>query len=509
MDIFTLLIIGILGLMVGSVLGYYARQSLVKKRKTVIELKLEKKVQETKEKVEQLKNEARQKAREIISAAEKQVDQRRAQILKAERMLFERQKAIEQREENFDKKKIQFNERVEKLERMEQEIRSLREEVRKELERVSQLSVEQAQQRLLKEVEKDYEKELMRRMEKQEKIGKEKLERRAKEIIAQAIQRLALPQVQEATTSIIHLPSDEIKGRIIGKDGRNIRTFEQLTGVELVVDETPGTVILSGFDPVRRFIAKTALESLIEDGRIQPARIEQEVEKAKTKVEEQIKEAGKKAVIEAGIGDLPEGLILLLGRLYFRASYGQNVLLHSIEVAYLAGALAGELGADIDVAKKAGLLHDIGKAIDHKVEGSHLEIGIRILEKFNIEKPVIEAMKSHHDDYPAQTLEAVIVKVADQISGARPGARRDTLENYLERLEELEKIATSFPGVEKAYAIEGGREVRVFVRSEKVGDLETYKLARDIASRIEDELNYPGEIKVNVIRETRVIEYAR
>lgn len=509
MNSLILLGIGVIGLGIGSVLGYYARQSLVKKRKGTIEAKLEKKAQEAKEKSEEIKNKARQKAREIITAAEKEVSSRRAEMRKAEQMVFKRQKVIEDRDEKFEDRKEQFNKRVEKLERMEQQIRGLKKEAEEELEKISYLSVEQAQEKLLKEVEKNYKKELVDRIEKQEKSGRKILARRAKEIIAQAIQKFALPQARELTTATVRLPSDEIKGRVIGKEGRNIRAFEKLTGVELVVDETPEAVVVSGFDPVRRFVAKTALQALLEDGRIQPTKIEEEVEKAQSKIEDQIQEAGKKAAIDVGVVDLPDRIVSLLGRLYFRSSYGQNVLLHSIEVAHLSTALAGELNCNIEVAKKAGFLHDIGKAVDHKIEGSHVDIGIKILEKFGIEKPVIQAMKSHHEDYPAETLEAIIVKVADQISGARPGARKDNLENYLERLEELEGIATSFPGVEKAYAIEGGREIRVFVTPEEIGDLEAHKLARDIASRIEDELNYPGEIKVNLIRETRVIEYAR
>ena len=324
-----------------------------------------------------------------------------------------------------------------------------------------------------------------------------------------AIQRCALNQAQEITTTTVSLPSDEMKGKIIGKEGRNIRTLEKLTGVEIVVDETPEAVVISGFDPIRRQIAKVALEKLIQDGRIQPARIEEIVQKTQDEIVSQMKEAGETAIFDVGIVGLDPKIIQLLGRLKFRTSYGQNVLLHSLEVSHLAGALAAEIGANISVAKKAGLLHDIGKAVDHQVEGSHVDIGIKILEKFGIEKEVIAAMKSHHGDYAAETLEAVVVGAADQISGARPGARKDNLENYLKRLGELEGIANSFSGVEKAYAIQAGREIRVFVRPQEVDDLGAHKMAKDIARKIEEELRYPGEIKVSVIRENRVVEYAK
>jgi len=305
------------------------------------------------------------------------------------------------------------------------------------------------------------------------------------------------------------LPSDEIKGRIIGKEGRNIRAFEKATGAEVIVDETPETVIISCFNPIRREIARITLEKLIKDGRIQPARIETEIEKAEKEVAKKIKEAGEAAVYETEILDFPEKIIQILGRLHFRTSYGQNVLLHSIEVSYLAAAIASELGANVSICKKAGLLHDIGKALDYQLEGSHTDIGIKILEKFAVGKEVINAMKSHHEEYPYETLEAVIVQVADQISGARPGARKDTLENYLKRLEDLEAIAFSFSGVEKSYAVQAGREIRVFVKPKEIDDLAASKLAKDIAKKIQEELKYPGEIKVNVIRETRVIEYAK
>jgi ribonuclease Y len=335
------------------------------------------------------------------------------------------------------------------------------------------------------------------------------MEKRAKEILAFAIQKCALSQAQEITTSTVSLPSDDIKGKIIGKEGRNIKTLERLTGVEIIIDETPETAIISSFDPVRRQIAKLALEKLMQDGRIQPAKIESKVEEAEKEITEQIKKSGEQAVYDLGVVGFDPKIVQLVGRLRFRTSYGQNVLLHSMEVAHIASAIAGELGANETVCKKAGLLHDIGKAVDHQFEGSHVDIGVKILEKFHVDKNIISAMKSHHEEYPAESLEAIIIQAADQISGARPGARKDTVENYIKRLEELEGIANSFKGIDKAYAIQAGRELRVFVKPNEINDMEQKKLAKKIADKIHEDLNYPGEIKVVVIRENRIIEHAK
>jgi len=509
MESLTLLLVGIICLAIGSILGYYARQSIVKKRRGTIEARLQKKIEQTKEESEKIIFQAKRKASQIIKKAEEEIDERRKELLKTQGILLKREGILEKRINELEEREKDFRGKVEKLRKIKTEVEGLRERMKKELERVAGLSKEKAKKELLKEIEQDYERDILERIRKLEIEGEERYERRAKEIIVSAIQKYALSQAQEVTTTVLTLPSDEVKGRIIGKEGRNIKTFEKLTGVEVVVDDTPETVIISGFNPIRRHIAKIALERLIEDGRIQPARIEEQVQKAKEEVERQIKEFGEKAVYETGIVDLPPKLVSLLGKLYFRSSYGQNVLLHSIEVAFLAAKIAEEIGADAKVAKKAGLLHDIGKAVDHEIEGSHVEIGIRILERLGIEKEVIDAMKSHHEEYEPESVEAVIVKVADAISGARPGARKDTLENYLKRLQELEDIAFSFKGVKDAYAIQAGREIRVFVKPEEVGDLEAHKLAKDIASRIQEEINFPGEIKVSVIRETRVVEYAR
>jgi len=377
------------------------------------------------------------------------------------------------------------------------------------LEKIAKLSQKDAKKELLDAVEKDCQKEILEKLKKLEAEGWQQFEKKARELLTLAIQKTAVSQAQEITTSIVNLPSEDIKGRIIGKEGRNIRALERLTGAEIVIDETPESVMISCFDPIRRQIAKMALERLIQDSRIQPARIEEMVKQVESEIVSQIKAAGEAAIYDTGLIGLEPKLVHLLGRLQFRTSYGQNVLLHSIEVAHLAAALAFELKANVQVVKKAGLLHDIGKSVDHQIEGSHTDIGIKILEKFNVEPEVISAMKSHHEEYPYESLEAMIIQTADAISGSRPGARKDTLENYLKRLGDLENIATSFEGVEKAYAIQAGREIRVFVNPKEIDDIAAKKLAREIANRIEEELSYPGEIKVNIIRESRVIEYAK
>ena len=509
MNQFILFLIGIVLLCIGAVLGYYARQSILRKRKGSIEAKLQKKISQTKAEAEEILEKAQEKAKGLVATAQKDSDERRDQILKTERILLKREHTLDEKISLFEDKEKEFKEKVGQLKRIKEGVIELEEKAKSELEKISSLSKEEAKKKLLESIEKEHQKEILERMQKLNKVGEERLEKRAKEIITQAIQKYGLSQAQEITTTTLTLPSDEVKGRIIGKEGRNIKVFEKLTGVEVIVDDTPEAVIISGFSPIRRQIAKIALEKLIQDGRIQPARIEEMVASAKEQIAEQIKEAGEKAVYETGILDLHPKLVHLLGRLYFRTSYGQNVLLHSIEVSHLASALAEELKVDVEVARRAGLLHDIGKAVDQQIQGSHVDIGIKILERFDEKEEVIKAMKAHHEEYPAESIEAILVKTADAISGARPGARKDSLENYLKRLKELEDIALSFPGVNRAYAIQAGREIRVFVEPEQIDDLEAYKLAKDIASRIQEELNYPGEIKVNVIRETRVVEYAR
>jgi ribonuclease Y len=509
MNQFILLIIGLLLLAVGSVLGYYARQSIAKKQAGTLEAKLQKKVLKAKEDSEAILSEAKEKAAEILERAKKEVDSRRYELFKTERLLLKRENILDQKLSDFEKNQKEFQEKVEKLKGIKESLEKLRQEALENLERISKLPRAEAKKELLQNLEKEYQKELLEKLKKLEKEGWEKFETKAKNLLALAIQKCALSQAQEITTTSLTLPSEDIKGRIIGKEGRNIRTLEKLTGTEIIVDETPEAVVISGFDPIRRQVAKVTLEKLIQDGRIQPARIEEQVKVVESEIVKQIKEAGEAAVYDVGLVGLDPKLVQLLGRLRFRTSFGQNVLLHSIEVAHLASALASEIGGNVLVCKKAGLLHDIGKAVDHQVEGSHTDIGIKILEKFGVEKEVIDAMKSHHEEYPVESIEAILIQTADQISGARPGARKDTLENYLKRLGELENIALEFAGVERAWALQAGREIRVFVKPEEIDDLSARNLAKAIASRIQEELKYPGEIKVNVIREMRVTEYAK
>ena len=504
-----LIIIAALSLISGSVLGYYVRQSIAKKRAGTLEARLEKKVLQVKEDTTAMIKKAERTSSDIVDKAQREVDERRREFLKAQQLLLNRESLLDSRISSFETKEKELQEKGEKLKAIKDDLEKLRLKAEEKLEKVAGLSREDAKKELLELVEIEKEKEILERMKKLEEKGMEKLQARAKEIVTMAIQKCAVPQTQELTTSTVLLQNEDIKGKIIGKEGRNIRTFEKLTGVELIVDETPESVVISGFNPVRRQIAKVALEKLIADGRIQPAKIEEKVEEAKAEIAQKIKEAGEKAVYEVGVIGLNDKLVQILGRLYYRTSYGQNVLLHSMEVALISETLAFELKANSQIAKRAGILHDIGKAIDQQVQGSHIEIGIKILEKFGESEEVIKAMRAHHEDFPADSLEAVIVKTADAISGSRPGARKDTLENYLQRLKDLEDLANKFEGVEKTYAIQAGREIRVFVKSDRVDDLGAAKIAKGVAEKIEEELKYPGEIKVVVIRENRVIEYAR
>ncbi len=452
---------------------------------------------------------AKEKAVKALDELKKEEQRRRDEYSRTRRRSEQREEFFDKKEEELKKDENDLKLKVEQVKKVKEEINELREKEIQSLERISGFSQDKAKEELLKLIETQYQKDLFEQIKKLEGSRREELEKKAREIMASAMQRFDASQITETTTTSVSLPSDEMKGRIIGKEGRNIKTLERLTGVDIIVDETPETIVISGFDPVRRQVAKLALEKLMSDGRIQPARIEEMVDKAKEEINEKIKEAGEVAVYDVGVIGLDPRLVQLIGRLRFRTSFGQNVLMHSIESAHLAGMLAAELGADVAVSKKAGLLHDIGKAVDHEVSGSHVEIGKRILEKFGIDEAVIKAILPHHEEYPYETLESRIVQAAEAVSAARPGARKETLENYLKRLEELEKIATAFDGVEKAYAIQAGREIRVFVTPDKIDDIKAYKLAKDIAQEIEKELKYPGEIKVTVIRETRAIEYAR
>ncbi|MBZ1356409.1 MAG: ribonuclease Y [Candidatus Nealsonbacteria bacterium] len=503
------IVVGAVSLMIGSIFGYYVRQSLAKRNYETIEAKLQKKVKRAREEAENIITQASEKASQLIQESKREIDERNIEIIRREKILLKRENTLDQKHVDYEKKEKDFNEKVEKLKVIKGNIEQLHLEAAKKLEEVAQISAEDAKKEIIAKVEKENSEEVMAKIREIEKEGWEKYEEKAKEIVSLVIQKCAVAQTQEITTTTVSLPSDEVKGRIIGKEGRNIKTLEKLTGVEIIVDDTPEAVVISGFDPVRRHIAKIALEKLIRDGRIQPARIEETVIWAETEIQKQIKEAGELAVYETGVVGLDPKLVQLIGRLRFRTSYGQNALLHSVEASFLAGSLAAEIGANVMIAKKAGLLHDIGKAIDHQVEGSHTEIGAKILEKFSVEPDVIKAVRSHHEEHPYETIESIIVQTADAISGARPGARKDNLENYLKRLAELEDIANSFEGVEKSYAIAAGREIRVFVRPNQVNDLQARNIARGVAKRIQEELKYPGEIKVNVIRESRVIEFAK
>ncbi len=509
MNYTSLIASGISAFLVGSVLGYYTRQLIAKKDWKTIEAKLQKRIDKATKKANSVLSEAKEKASLILKKAEKREASERKKTLKINQSLLKKAEDLNERSSQLEKKQENYRDKVEELRKVKKRIEELNEETIKKLEEVSGLNEKEARKRILKKTEEKYKLDILKRIKKLEEDGFDRFEERAKEILSTVIQKCALDQSKEITTSSIDLSNEDVKGKIIGKKGRNIRAFERETGVELIVDETPESVIVSSFDPVRRHIAKHALERLIADGRIQPARIEKKVEEATEEINKQIKKAGETATYRLNLVGLHPKLVQLIGRLKFRTSYGQNVLLHSIEVAYLASALAEEIGANASICKKAGLLHDIGKAVDHEIEGSHVDIGIRILERFGIEEEVIQAMKSHHEEYPYESIEAVLIQTADQISGARPGARKDTLERYLKRLAELEDVATSFQGVEKAWALQAGREIRVFVKPDQIDDLKAKKLARKISERIQQQLQYPGEIKVTVIRETRVIEYAK
>lgn len=493
----------------GAGIGYVLRKIIAQQQKNSIELEIQKQTLQAKTEAQSVILEAKTKAAEILTEAKEQERAREAEMRKTEERIIHKEEAFEKKQNEFEAEKRELKEKVERVRAAQEQLKKKEEEHAHELERIAGMSETEAKEILFGTLEKNHEADFLERLHKLELSGEERLGRKARDILASVIQRVASSTASEVTTTSVIIPSEELKGKIIGREGRNIRALERAAGVEVIVDDTPGAIIISGFDPVRRHIAKMALEDLILDGRIQPAKIEETVEKAKSQVEKIMKDAAEAAAYEVGVFDLDPRLMQLLGRLRFRTSYGQNVLQHSIEMTHIAGMLASELGADIATAKKGALLHDIGKAVDHEVQGTHVEIGRRILQKFGVDHAVIQAMQSHHEEYPYETLESIIVQTADAISASRPGARRDSVENYLKRLGDLEGIANSFEGVEKSYAIQAGREIRIFVTPDKMTDLEAKKLARAVADRIEQELKYPGEIKVNVIRETRAIEYAR
>ncbi len=513
MNIIINIAIFLISAVIFSFVGYTMRKRIAESKIRVAEEEAKRIIDSAAKEAENKKKEEIIKAKEEIMNSRKELDdeikERRSEVQLQERRIL-------QKEENLENKLEQLEQREQNLQKKDNEVESKKSEIeeiinkqKEELQRISRLSVEEAKQYLLSEVEKSIvteKAELIRRLDEE---AKEKAQKNAKEIIGYAIQKCAADHTSETTVSIVSLPSDDMKGRIIGREGRNIKTLETLTGIDLIIDDTPEAVVISGFDPLRREVAKIALEKLIDDGRIHPAKIEEMVEKAKEEVSAIIKEEGERAVMETGVIGLHPDLIKLIGKLKYRTSYGQNVLNHSIEVSNLARIMADELGLDTKVARRAGLLHDIGKALDHDMEGTHVEIGVEILKKYKESPIVINAVEAHHEDVEPQSIEAVLIQAADAISASRPGARRETLENYIKRLQNLEGIADSFDGVEKSFAIQAGREIRVLVKPEKISDDQMVVLSRDIAKKIEDEMEYPGQIKVNVIRESRVVDYAK
>lgn len=494
---------------VGIGVGYFLRYIISLGTKGSMELQIRKMMLDAEEKAKRIIEEAEKKGQERVEQLTSEYKARERDLKSTEERLVRKEELLDKRQITIDSEQESINKKNEELQRAKEEAERLVSEQQKSLEKVAGLTAEEAKKDLLESVEKQYATDLENRMRKLEIASNEKLEQRANEILTTAVHRLGNSVVSDVLATTITLPNDEIKGKIIGKEGRNIRSFERATGVDVIIDDTPGTLTLSSYDPIRRQIARIALENLILDGRIQPAKIEEAVQKAEQEINNIIKKKGAEAAYEAKVPNLDPKLIMILGRLYFRTSYGQNVLDHSVEVAHLAAMLAAELGADEAVARAGALFHDIGKAVDHEVPGTHVEIGRRILQKFGVDEAVIKAMQAHHEEYPYETPESMIVQVADAISGGRPGARRDSVENYIKRLEELEAIANNEPGVDKSFAISAGRELRVIVKPEQMDDLGARQLARNIADKIEKELQYPGEIKVSVIRETRVIEYAK
>ncbi|MBQ6663774.1 MAG: ribonuclease Y [Firmicutes bacterium] len=503
----------VLALVLGLLIGYIYRKNVGEKTIGSAEQKAKNLILDAEKKAEAIEkeklNDARDEARRIRTDAERDVKERRNEVKNAERRIAQKEESIDRKLENIEKKEEKITRQQQEIAQKKEEIDSFLEKKIQELEKVSGLTADEAKQILLKEIENDVRHDASLMIKEIESKAKEEADMRAKGIIVGAIQRCAADQVAESTVSVVPLPNDEMKGRIIGREGRNIRAIETQTGVDLIIDDTPEAVIISGFDPVRREIARVALEKLITDGRIHPARIEEMVAKAEKEVNAIIKEEGERATFEVGIHNLHPELVKLLGRLKYRTSYGQNVLNHSIEVAHLARLMAGELGLNVKLAKRAGLLHDIGKALDHEYEGTHVDLGIQVLKKYKESEAVINGMAAHHGDYEPQSAEAVLIAAADALSAARPGARRETLDVYIKRLEKLEEIANTTPGVEKSFAIQAGREIRIIANPNEVGDDSIQLLARDISKRIESELEYPGQIKVNVVRETRAVEYAK
>ena len=503
----------LISLAIGVPIGMAYRKKVAESKIQGAENEAKRLLELAKKEAENLKKEEIFKAKEEIMANRKELDQeikeRRGEVQKQEARLIQKEENLERRSDNFEKKEKELENEIQNIENKKIELEKLYENEMVELQKIAGLSKDEAKKRLLSEIEKELTAEKAALIRDQEQRAKETIEKKAKEMLTYAVQKCAADHSQETTVSIVSLPNDEMKGRIIGREGRNIKALETLTGIDLIIDDTPEAVVLSGFDPLRREVAKIALEKLIDDGRIHPAKIEEMVEKAKEEVENTIKEEGERAILETGVIGLHPDVVKLIGKLKYRTSYGQNVLNHSIEVSNLTRIMADELGLDTKLARRAGLLHDIGKALDHDMEGTHVEIGVEILKKYKENSLVINAVEAHHGDVEPQTLEAVLVQAADAISASRPGARRETLEAYIKRLQNLEEIADSFDGVEKSFAIQAGREVRIIVKPEKISDDQMTILARDVSKRIENEMDYPGQIKVNIIRETRIVDYAK
>jgi len=496
-------------LVVGLAAGYIIRHVVASKRARSVEGKVKVKVEEAKKEAEDLVQKAKEKSLTLVEEAQKDERERKDRLEKMEERLIKKEESLERQLSSISQKEEAVRGEEKQIEETKGKITEIRKQAVAQLEKVAGYSAEEAKEKIFAEIEKRYQDDLVVTISKMEKERREEIEKKASEIITTAIMRYARTHVADVTTSIFTLPSEDLKGKIIGREGRNIKALERATGVEIIVDETPESIILSSFDPLRREIAHMALEKLLKDGRIQPAKIEEKVDEAKKELIKRMQKIGEDASMEVGVLGFPKEILQLLGRLHFRTSYGQNVLVHSIEMAHIAGMIAQELGTNVEVAKKGALVHDIGKSISHEVEGKHVDLGMKILEKYGVEAPVIDAMKSHHEDYPFSSPASFIVTAADILSAARPGARRDTVEQYIKRLKDLEEISSSFDGVNKAYALSAGREIRVFVVPEKIDDFKALQLAKDIANKIQASMQYPGEIKVNIIREMRAVEYAR
>ncbi len=513
MEIIIYIVAALASIAIGAFIGILWRKKIAEAKIGSAEEEAVKIVEDARKEAERLKKEALVESKEEIlrnkAEADREVKERRAEVFKLEKRAIQKEENLDRKMENLEKKEEALAEKIRKNQEIEEELAAIREKQLKTLEEYAGLTAEEAKAKLIEQIESDAKHEAAVRLADIEQNLKDDAEEKARNIISLAVQRCASNQISEVAVSVVPLPNDDMKGRIIGREGRNIRTIETLTGVDLIIDDTPEAITLSSFDPMRREVARMSIEKLIADGRIHPARIEEIVEKSKKEVEAIIKKEGENALIETGVHGINGELVRLLGRLKYRTSYGQNVLMHSIEVAHIAGMMADELGVDANLARRAGLLHDIGKALNHEVEGSHIQIGVDLAKKYRENKDVIHAIEAHHGDVEAQTIVAVLVQAADALSAARPGARRENLENYIKRLEKLEEIATSFEGVEKSFAIQAGRELRLMVKPEIVNDENMILIARDIVKRIENELEYPGQIKVNVIRESRTVEYAK